>query len=193
MAKQFNPPPKQVNVNTKAVTLPTGFIPYNPYANVPPGWNPSLPPPTIQPTKGLPIQPEAYQYPGAVYGANWIDVQELIRKQKKSLGILQSVANNTTASIQIKLSGTAKILLGLKISNNPGTKSPNSKLTLLVNNERIINDASVFFFLSDFSQNSMTSEFVSVPRPISGNDDISLQISEVSGLTQLYEITFYYL
>lgn len=192
MAKQFNQPPKQVSVTTKTPSLPN-FVPFNPYTNVPPGWNPSLTPPTVTPTKGLPIQPEAYQYPGAVYGAQWLDVQQLIRKQKKAFGILQTVQNGVITSVPVKLSGTAKIFLGFKISNTPGTKSPNSKFTLLINNERIVNDCGIFFFLSDFSQNSMNAEFVSLPRPLSGNDDIVLQINEQSGLTQTYELTFYYL
>ena len=192
MAKIFNAPPKQampVKQVQQAVNLP-----FNPFANVPQGWNPSLPPPTINPTRGIPVQPEAYQYPGAIFGSQWEDVQQLIRKQNKTFGFTAIVAATSITNFAVKLSGTAKILLGMKMTvGTPAFVDPSSTFDLIVNNERIINAVPVLYFNNDFSVNSAVQEYVSFPRPLSGNDDITLVVNEIGALPQNYEMIFYYL
>lgn len=170
------------------------LVPFNPFENVPPGWNPALPPPIIQPVQGVPLSPASFQYPGATYGAPWDDIQELIRKQKKTLGILAVCNVGTVNNFSIKLSGTANIFLGLAIGNFSAFLNPLSNLTLTINNDVVIDKISTFFLLKETTVCNSPYEYKSYPRPLSGNDDIVLTINEdPGGLNSVYEIIFYYL
>lgn len=167
---------------------------YNPYQQIPYAWNPAVPPPVIMPVQGMPPMPREYQYPGAIYGAQWEDVQDLIRKQKKSKGIIINSIISTTVETQVNLSGTAKIFLGIRIGNSSFGLSRNAVWQLVINNEIIFKDVSTFFMMNDFTVNSAVTEYFSYPRPLTGTDDIQIFVSEpAAGANSAYEVSFYYL
>lgn len=171
------------------VNMPGG----NYYANYPYGWNPLVPPPNVLPTRGVAPSPDAYQYPGGVMGAPWNDVQALIRKQKKVKGITFNSVLNQTVEVPIDLSGTGKILLGLKcMFFNLGIIPPQNKVSLIVNSELIIDKLSVWFLCNSLGSYAPGSEFFAFPRPLSGADSITLSVLE-TGASIPYQFNFYYL
>lgn len=158
----------------------------------PPAWNPALPPPPITPVTGITPANYNQQFPGAVMGARWADVIELIRKQKKAKGILLQSTIDTTTTVRVPLSGVGKIFLGLKIGTNLNLADPDATVTLTINDEVIFSGVSTFFLSNDFALNSVNCEYFSFLRPLSGNDDIRLTVTEAT-VAILYEFNFYYL
>jgi len=198
MAKSFYPSTKPiVKQNVSPAINATVGIPQqyyqNAYGSIPYGWNPALPPPNIAPTKGIAVNNPDSQYPGGVYGAPFIDVQQLIRKQKKTFGLLAQSVGGTVNRFPVQLSGTAKVFLGLSIGNNPGLLDQASTIELKINNEIIITDLSMFFLFRDFSVNNSPNEYKSYPRPLSGTDEITLTINDVNVGNNTFLFTFYYL
>lgn len=186
-------PPIIKNIPYKAPVNPPQQV-NNWYNPAPAAWNPALPPPNITPITGVTKAPQNQQFPGALMGAPWQDVVELIRKQKKAKGLFLTSVINTITTVPVALSGTAKIFLGLKIGSNLNLASADATVTLKINDEVVFSDVSTFFLSNDFALNSCNTEYFSYPRPLSGNDSIQLTLNEpAAGVATLYEFCFFYL
>lgn len=155
--------------------------------------NPLVPPPTYAPPGTIPPLPPGYQFPGAIFGATWPDIQALIQKQRKASGFLLTALPLVRNSFPINLSGTAKILLGMKCGAKAGLIDIRNVFSLMVNNELIFDNISFAFFSSEFQTNGFGSDYVSFPRPLSGSDNIVITIDSVAGGNITYDTIFYYL
>jgi hypothetical protein len=184
IVKQNAPPPRVVTTGAP-VLAPSSY-----WNGLPASWNPGLPPPTIIPTKGVMQSPDIYNFPGGIYGATWEDVQMLIRKQIKTQGLNAQTVASTRNTFPIRLSGTAKILMGILFGGFTGLLT---KVSLFVNNEQIITDVAPFSLCNIISANIASIDYFSIPRPLSGSDDIILVIDEVAGVNTTYPVTFFYL
>jgi hypothetical protein len=138
----------------------------------------------------------APQFPGMQTGKmQSVDqVRDLIKKQRRVKGYNLTVPTGTT-SFNLQLSGTARILLGLELGSFiTGTDSyvrGFQRVTLCsfkVNNE-IILDSVHPNFLTNYGNDS---EFMSLPRPLSGTDEITIEFTN-PGASEVANIAIYYI
>jgi hypothetical protein len=138
----------------------------------------------------------APQFPGMQTGKmQSVDqVRDLIKKQRRVKGYNLTIPTGTT-SFNLQLSGTARILLGLELGSFiTGTDSyvrGFQRVTLCsfkVNNE-IILDSIHPNFLTNYGNDS---EFMSLPRPLSGTDEITIEFTN-PGASEVANIAIYYI
>lgn len=113
------------------------------------------------------------QFPGQQKGFSIEAIRSLIKKQKRCRGFLFNLTiSNQTFNLS-NISGTARIFLGFVISFEPDTPANFPPfMNLTVNNEVIIQDVDPDFF----TQRYMDDEYYFFPRPLSGQDNIILQV-----------------
>jgi hypothetical protein len=135
------------------------------------------------------------QFPGLNWSTNMTieQVRNFIKNQKKSKGFFFTLPTGTTTE-QIQLSGDARVLLGYNLiavaDTSPLTPSAFPReVTLQVNNEVIDNKAHGYFF-SNFLKDE---EYASRPRPLDGQDDITLTFNNVELDPILLAVVFYYI
>ncbi|MCH7850938.1 MAG: hypothetical protein IH845_04820 [Nanoarchaeota archaeon] len=111
------------------------------------------------------------QFPGQQKGFSIDAIRTLIKKQKRVRGFrFNLVTSNQTFNINI--SGSARIFLGFVFSFEPDTPANfPAFFNLTINNEVVIQDVNPNFF----TQRYMDDEYYFFPRPLSGQDDITLQ------------------
>lgn len=128
------------------------------------------------------------QFPGQQKGFSIEAIRTLIKKQKRVKGYRLKLVTSA-ASFNIDISGSARIFLGFVLELNPSTVSqfPPS-ITLTINNEIIIHQVNPVFFTQDF----MDDEYYFFPRPLSGQDDVTLS-SEAASVAINLDVAVYYI
>jgi hypothetical protein len=106
-------------------------------------------------------------FPGQQAGASMKAVQNFTKNQIRRKGFRFSGGTSATA-FQIKISGTAKFLLGIGFLNSFGALA-----TLTINNEVVFENMDVRFFLFGATEQ----DYFAINRPLSGQDDITLTIT----------------
>jgi len=141
-------------------------------------------------TKGL----NAPQFPGMQTGASLNQVRDYIKQQRRVKGYTFNVTSGQTQQ-NLQLSGTARQLLGiLLIPINPGTDNfiqgfqDITEISFKVNNEIILESLNPTF-LTNFANDN---EFISIPRPLSGTDQITISFNN-PGATETCAIALYYI
>lgn len=111
-------------------------------------------------------------------------VQELIKAQKKTKGFRFDVPTGDQ-EFQMDLVGDASIYLGLALA---GTDLRNGNISLIINNEIIIDRSQLRFLSNEFNDD----EYYLFPRPLSGTDDIKVKFQDMV-LQQNIDIINYYI
>jgi hypothetical protein len=138
----------------------------------------------------------APQFPGMQTGKmkSVDEVRDLIKKQRRVKGFTFSVPNGQSQQ-NLQISGTARILLGIQLLVvDPGTDTyiqgfqSISNISFKVNNEIIIESLHPNF-VTNYANDE---EFMSIPRPLSGTDEITISFTN-SGATEVCAIAVYYI
>ena len=106
-------------------------------------------------------------FPGQQKGKSIEQVRDYNKNQVRRKGFRFS-GGTTETSFQIKISGTAKFLLGFAIKNDFGGVN-----SLMLNNEEVLANTDVGFF----TLGKTNQDYYAINRPLSGNDDITLKIT----------------
>jgi len=122
------------------------------------------------------------------------EVRDLIKKQRRAKGYSLTAPTGTT-SFNLQLSGTARILLGLELGSFiAGSDSyvrgfqRISSVTFKVNNEIILDQVHPNF-LTNYGNDS---EMMQLPRPLSGTDEITIELTNPSA-TEVASLIIYYI
>lgn len=130
------------------------------------------------------------QFPG-VQGAKLSieQVRSVIRRQKRARGFRFGLVAGTNDGLQIPLSGTARTFLGFAVlEENQVAGAVATSMTITINNEIVINQVPPPFFSPDF----MDDEYYFFLRPLSGQDDILLDVT-LSNDTEDFLLIAYYI
>ena len=138
----------------------------------------------------------APQFPGQQLGKFNIDqVRSLIKRQKRLKGF-EHIAPVGESELNLDLSGTARILLGLAlygVTDNGDVNIINfvniNKIQFTVNNEIVIDQLNPNFLTNTFNNN----EYYYIPRPLSGTDVLTLKFSNTGGKAEQVKIVIYYI
>jgi len=139
--------------------------------------------------RNITIKPQFMATQGRATEAQINAVRRFIKKQKRVKGFAFSVPTGDQ-SFAINLAGTARLMLGYALLlEDPAdpTTMPETH-TLTVNNEIVVDQASPDFFSGRF----MDDEFIFIPRPLSGTDDITINFSNTNA-AQVVRMAFYYI
>lgn len=138
--------------------------------------------------KGIPFV-NTPQFPGQQKGFSIQAIRTLIKKQKRTRGFrFLLTTSNRTLNLS-NISGTARIFLGFVVNFLPDTPANFPPfINLTINNEVIIQDVNPDFFTQRF----MDDEYYFFPRPLSGQDNITLQVQgSVAPITM--DLAVYYI
>jgi len=141
--------------------------------------------------QGIPVV-RTPQFPGlAGQDLSIEQVRAIIRRQKKARGFRFALVTGVNAPLQIPISGDARTFLGFAVlfENVVAPATIPSQMTLTLNDEILINQVPPAFFLPDF----MDDEYYFFPRPLSGQDDITISITQPGGGTQDFILIVYYI
>lgn len=113
-------------------------------------------------------------------------MRELIRDLKKMKGYEWSIAVGEN-TLNLEIAGDARVMLGIILytEDNDLTAMPDS-VTLIVNREQVIDNVKPDLL----SPVVMDDEYYFIPRPLSGQDTISLKVT-ASASTTLYGAIYY--
>lgn len=128
--------------------------------------------------------------PGDRMGLDTEQVRQYIKRQKKCKGELFSLDTGDNPGLQVNLAGSARIWLGFALQVTEftgGTSDPKGNLTVMINNEKVIDDVFIEFFSSGFTDE----EYYFMPRPLSGRDDIEFIVNGVEAKYTLNVINYY--
>jgi len=136
----------------------------------------------------------APQFPGQQLGTLKIDqVRALIKRQKRLKGF-EHISTPGETELNLDLSGTARILLGLAlypVAPNLEVTQLNfasiNKIQFTVNNEIVIDQVNPNFLTNTFNNN----EYYYIPRPLSGTDVLTLKFSNISKSEQVKIVIYY--
>lgn len=142
----------------------------------------------------------APQFVGQQLGGTSIEtIRGLIKKQKRLKGFSHT-APIGTSTLNIDLSGTARILLGIALFGN--TRSGGSPLSttwgsfteidtiqFTVNNEIVIDQLDPNFLTPQYNNN----EYYYLPRPLSGTDQITMNFINAGANAEIVKIVVYYI
>jgi len=130
------------------------------------------------------------QFPGLQGGKLSIEqVRAIIRRQKLAKGFRFGLTAGTNESLQLKISGTARTFLGFAILERQQVNNAvGTQMTITINNEIVINQVPPEFFSPDF----MDDEYYFFLRPLSGQDEILLDVT-LSNDTEDFLIIVYYI
>jgi len=126
--------------------------------------------------------------PGQKIGMTIQEVKDFIKAQKRIKGFSFDVVAGDNTGLQIQLPGTAKVLLGIICFPGVPAVSGSNEIELKINNEIAIEQTPARFLSADVTDN----DFIYLPRPLSGNDDISININNVTVPTTV-ELALYYI
>lgn len=142
----------------------------------------------------------APQFMGQQLGNASIEtIRGLIKKQKRIKGFSHT-APIGTSTLNIDLSGTARILLGIALFGNTGTGTSSLSNTwgsfveidtvqFTVNNEIVIDQLCPNFLTPQYNNN----EYYYLPRPLSGTDQITMNFINTGTATEVVKIVIYYI
>lgn len=132
------------------------------------------------------------QFPGQQLGKMSIEqVRDVIKRQKRLKGYSWSVPTGAS-QFNIELSGTARVLVGIALLpnyNNSNTFDNVTQIEFQVNNEIIIAQLNPNF-LANFLNNQ---EYYYIPRPLSGQDEMTIKFINTGASTEDVNAVFYYL
>ena len=129
----------------------------------------------------------APQFPGANSGLSIPQLQNLIQQQPRCTGVnFVAPAGNFTIQ-QIALPGDAKLLLGIIFT--PGASNSDT-FNLSINNNKVVDNASIFLHSSANSQ-SIKTQYYEYLQPLSGKDAFEIVLNTSAGLTGV--IDFHYI
>lgn len=130
-------------------------------------------------------------YPGKNMGMTLQQVQEFIRCQKRSRGYEFDLSVGDNPNLYVDLSGSADLLLGLAIAVRDDDYTStlyNGTVDLQVNNDIVIESHPLRLLTYKFIED----EYYFFPRPLSGSDDIKLNIRNVTD-AQILDVVMYYI
>jgi len=138
----------------------------------------------------------APQFPGQQLGNATIEqIRGVIKRQKRLKGYVHT-ATVGTSEINLDLSGTARILLGIalfKVGADLTTGSTQfteiQSLQFTVNNEIVIDQLNPNFLGAFFN----TNEYYYIPRPLSGTDQLTIKFLNNGGSAETVQIVIYYI
>lgn len=126
--------------------------------------------------------------PGQKLGMTIQEVKDFIKAQKRIKGFSFDVVAGDNTGLQVQLPGTAKVLLGIICFPGTTATAGSNEIELKINNEIAIEQTPARFLSADVTD----SDFIYLPRPLSGNDDISININGVIA-PDTVEFGFYYI
>lgn len=137
----------------------------------------------------------APQFPGQQLGNATIEqIRGVIKRQKRLKGYVHT-ATVGTSEINLDLSGTARILLGIaffKVTGGAPFVAPFDKIQSVqftVNNEIVIDQLNPNFLAQYFN----TNEYYYIPRPLSGTDQLTLKFLNNGAEAETVQIVIYYI
>jgi len=137
----------------------------------------------------------APQFPGQQLGNATIEqIRGVIKRQKRLKGYVHT-ATVGTSEINLDLSGTARILLGVALFKVERSGVGNSQfseiqsLQFTVNNEIVIDQTNPNFLAPFFN----TNEYYYIPRPLSGTDQLTIKFLNNGGNAETVQIVIYYI
>lgn len=125
--------------------------------------------------------------PGKTMGLTTEEVRNYIKRQKRCKGQNYALGTGDNEDLEVKLPGDARIMLGFVLDFSEITSVVDGLMTLVLNNEIILQDVFVNFFGKDFTDE----EYYFIPRPLSGQDDLRITIKGVTD-TYTLNVNFYY-
>ena len=130
------------------------------------------------------------QFPGQQVKNNSIeDIRTLTKKQRRTKGFTFNVPTGDSTN-DITLSGTARILLGINLVGITNSSLVDIvSFQFKVNNEIIIDQTNPNFFLKG---NLQSQEYYSIPRALSGTDQITITFKN-SGATEICYLQIWYI
>lgn len=137
---------------------------------------------------GIPVV-KTPQFPGVKPGMTIEQVRAVIRRQKRARGFrFGVVAGGGAANVfDIPLSGTARVFLGFSLLfDETVPASVPLDITITINNEIVIDQVPPGFFNPAF----MDDEYYFFPRPLSGQDTITLTVNGTA-IIDLLLIAYY--
>ena len=128
------------------------------------------------------------QFPGVNPGMSIEAVRKVIRNQKRVKGFQFDLSAGADNSFPVNLSGTARLFLGYALEPLPDFVPGDVPLsiTITINNEIVVEKVFPSFFGSTF----MDDEYYFIPRPLSGQDVITIQFNAPSDFT-LFMAVYY--
>ncbi len=127
------------------------------------------------------------QFPGQQKGFSIEAIRQLIKKQKRSRGFRFNLINSL-ATENLNISGSARIFLGFAFSFEPDTSANFPPfVNLTINNEVIIQDVNPNFYTARY----MDDEYYFYPRPLSGQDTVTLVMQPAANPIILDVIIYY--
>ena len=130
-------------------------------------------------------------------GASIETVRALIKKQKRLKGFSHT-APIGTSTLNIDLSGTARILLGIALYGSSATNTLSGSwgsfvqvdsIQFTVNNEIVLDQLDPNFLTPQFNNN----EYYYLPRPLSGTDQLTLNFTNTGIASEVVKIVIYYI
>lgn len=127
--------------------------------------------------------------PGDRMGLTPEEVRNYIKRQKRCQGEKYDLSTGDNPGLQVQLPGTARVWLGFSVlfTGVAGGVPPLGDMTLLINNEVVIDDVQVQFYSADFTDE----EYFFLPRPLSGQDDIEFTIKGVQDPYTIHIVNYY--
>jgi hypothetical protein len=123
-------------------------------------------------------------FPGGQFSGSIAEIRALIKKQKRANGVRYTTVAGSRVTVQIPVSATAQILLGVRVMRNDDQDIG----TLQINNEVVISNVSLNFL------NPLTSrfpqEYFALPRPLSGKDQILFTVQSTNAAVGFVDIFF---
>lgn len=137
----------------------------------------------------------APQFPGQQLGNATIEqIRGVIKRQKRLKGFTHT-ATLGVSELNLDLSGTARILLGIAFFRVQGGTTGNAPFTEInscqftVNNEIVIDQVNPNFLAGYFN----TNEYYYIPRPLSGTDQLTLKFQNNGSNAEAIQIVIYYI
>jgi len=132
----------------------------------------------------------APQFPGQQLGNATIEqIRGVIKRQKRLKGF-SHIASVGISEINLDLSGTARILLGLAFIKKTATSFTEiTSCQFTVNNEIVLDQVNPNFL----AQYLNTNEYYYIPRPLSGTDQLTLKFQNNGAAAETIEIVIYYI
>jgi len=128
------------------------------------------------------------QFPGQQKGFSIEAIRTLIKKQKRSRGFRFNLTSSI-GSFNINISGSARIFLGFAFSFVPNTLADFPPfINFTINNEVILQTVNPNFFTQEY----MDDEYYFFPRPLSGQDDVTL-VTQPAANPIILDVIIYYI
>jgi len=126
------------------------------------------------------------QYGGSQTGLSIQQSRQLIREQPRVTGVPFVASAGSFIVNNIELPGDSTLLLGFMFTPSFDVSDT---FTIAINNNKIIDNASIFLHSPDNSQ-SIDSQFFPYMQPLTGKDLINVVLQTVGGMTGVLQIHY---